>query len=83
MIPDHDPDFLPIPDPGSRGQKGTGSQIPGPDPAHWKLHKTHFYTKKSSELVTITSSRILPGQGSSGSRGGNATPLPALATWVR
>jgi hypothetical protein len=26
-IPDPDPDFLPIPDPGSRGQKGTGSRI--------------------------------------------------------
>jgi hypothetical protein len=25
--PDPDPDFLPIPDPGSRGQKGTGSRI--------------------------------------------------------
>jgi hypothetical protein len=25
-IPDPDPDFLPIPDPGSRGQKGTGSR---------------------------------------------------------
>jgi hypothetical protein len=26
--------FLPIPDPGSRGQKGTGSQIPNSDPQH-------------------------------------------------
>jgi hypothetical protein len=26
-IPDPDPDFLPFPDPGSRGQKGTGSGI--------------------------------------------------------
>jgi hypothetical protein len=26
-IPDPDPDFLPVPDPGSRGQKGTGSGI--------------------------------------------------------
>ncbi len=26
--------FLPIPDPGSRGQKGTGSRIPHPDPQH-------------------------------------------------
>jgi hypothetical protein len=26
-MPDPDPDFLPIPDPGSRGQKGTGSGI--------------------------------------------------------
>ncbi len=27
FIPDPDPDFLHIPDPGSRGQKGTGSWI--------------------------------------------------------
>ena len=27
FIPDPDPDFLPIPDPGFRGQKGTGSRI--------------------------------------------------------
>jgi hypothetical protein len=33
-IPDPDPYFLPIPDPGSRGQKGTGSLIPDPDPQH-------------------------------------------------
>jgi hypothetical protein len=37
-IPDPDPDFLPIPDPGSKGSKGTGSRIRGskshriPDP---------------------------------------------------
>jgi hypothetical protein len=24
-----------IPDPGFRGQKGTGSRIPDPDPQHW------------------------------------------------
>jgi hypothetical protein len=32
-IPDAGIDFLPIPDPGIRGQKGTGSRIP--DPQHW------------------------------------------------
>ncbi len=32
FIPDPDADYLPIPDPGSRGQKGTGSRIP--DPQH-------------------------------------------------
>ncbi len=26
-----------IPDPGSRGQKGTGSRILDPDPQHWFL----------------------------------------------
>ncbi len=36
FIPDPDPDFLPIPDPGSRGQKGTRSRIPDPDQQHWK-----------------------------------------------
>jgi hypothetical protein len=34
FIPDPDPYFLPIPDPGSRGQKGTGFRIPDPDPQH-------------------------------------------------
>jgi hypothetical protein len=28
-------DFLPIPDPVSRGQKGTGSRIPDPDQQRW------------------------------------------------
>jgi hypothetical protein len=31
VIPDPDPDFLPIPDPESRGQKGTGSRIRNTD----------------------------------------------------
>jgi hypothetical protein len=31
FIPDPDLDFLPIPDPGSRGQKGTGFWILDPD----------------------------------------------------
>ncbi len=38
FIPDPDPDFLPIPDPGSRGQKGIGSRSPGWDPQHWKIN---------------------------------------------
>ena len=38
-IPDPDADFLPsrIPDSGSRGQKGTQSRIPDPDPQHCYL----------------------------------------------
>jgi hypothetical protein len=32
-----DPDFLPIPYPGSRGQKR--HRIPDPDPQHWSAHK--------------------------------------------
>jgi hypothetical protein len=40
-IPDPDADFLPIPDPGSRGQKGTGSRIPTtPHPLNTSSHKT-------------------------------------------
>jgi hypothetical protein len=36
-IPDPDADFLPIPDPGTRGQKGTGSRIRirNTDPQPW------------------------------------------------
>ncbi len=36
LIPN--PDFLPIPDPGSRGQKDTGSRISDPDPQHCFSH---------------------------------------------
>jgi hypothetical protein len=36
-----------IPDPGSRGQKSTGSQIPGPDQQHW------FRTLYLREFVKI------------------------------
>ncbi len=35
FIPDPDPDFLPISDPGSKGQKGTVSRIFDPDPQLW------------------------------------------------
>jgi hypothetical protein len=31
-----------IPDPGCRGQKGTQSRIPDPDPQHWYLQLRHF-----------------------------------------
>jgi hypothetical protein len=37
FIPDPDPHFLPILDPGSRGQKGTEYRIP--DPQHWFTNK--------------------------------------------
>ncbi len=39
FIPDPDPGFLPILDPGSRGKKGTGSQISDPDPKHILLQR--------------------------------------------
>ncbi len=51
QILDPDPDFLPIPDPGSRGQKGTESQIPDPDPQQFffahvaELFVCHFFTR--------------------------------------
>ncbi len=35
----------PIPDPGSRGQKGTGSWIPDPDPQHCTVCKSQNQTK--------------------------------------
>ncbi len=34
VIPDPDLDFLPIPDPGSRVKKISGSWIPDPDPQY-------------------------------------------------
>jgi hypothetical protein len=37
IIPDPDPVYLPIPDPGSRGQKGTGSRI--------RIRNTVFYDR--------------------------------------
>jgi hypothetical protein len=41
FIPDPDPDFLPIPDPRSRGQKGTGSRIRNADGG--LKNKDNFY----------------------------------------
>jgi hypothetical protein len=40
-IPDPDADFLPIPDPGSRGQKGTGSRI----------RNTELYKERRREIL--------------------------------
>jgi hypothetical protein len=40
-IPDPDADFLPIPDPGSRGQKGTGSRI--------RIRNTGYKVKKKTQ----------------------------------
>jgi hypothetical protein len=44
FIPDPDPDFLPIPDPGSSGQKGSGSRIP--DQQHWT---SQYFTKDKTK----------------------------------
>jgi hypothetical protein len=58
-ILDPDLDFLPIPDPGSRGQKGTRSQIPDPDPQHWflgfcLLYSHSYRLKKYDAFMTVT-----------------------------
>jgi hypothetical protein len=39
-----------IPEPGSRGQKGTGSRIPDPDPQHWKI-QIKFVSMLSTPLI--------------------------------
>jgi hypothetical protein len=46
----------PIPDPGSRGQKGTGSQIPDPDPQHcWGgKQKNVFQLPRRHLLLQLT-----------------------------
>jgi hypothetical protein len=65
-IPDPDADFLTsrIPDPGSRGQKGTQSRIPDPDRQHWILHawsiffkgahQTKLWSKKIFSMKTLS-----------------------------
>jgi hypothetical protein len=47
FIPDPDLDFLPIPDPGSRGQKGTGSRI--------RIRNTalQFIDKRNYQICTV------------------------------
>ncbi len=67
--PGSDPDFLPIQDAGSRGQKGTGYRIPDPDPQDrfigclnisliscilWRRHIRHNQTvRRAVEYCTI------------------------------
>jgi hypothetical protein len=50
-ILDPDPDFLPIPDPGSMGQKGTGSRI--------RIRNTAFFLE-SGEVVRINTGAPIP-----------------------
>jgi hypothetical protein len=49
FIPDPDLDFIPIPDPGSRGQKGTGSRI----------RNTAFQTKIGSKNERYSEVKVL------------------------
>jgi hypothetical protein len=37
-IPNPDPDFLPVPHPGSSGQKGTGTRIPDPQHQYYLVY---------------------------------------------
>ncbi len=61
-IPEPDPDFLPIPDPRSRGQKGTGSRIPDLDPQHclsvWQVENLPTWTSRGKRVVAIFNDRI-------------------------
>jgi hypothetical protein len=50
MITDPDPDFLPIPDSGSRGQKGSAALGPSISIITWFL-------VKAAALATVTSAR--------------------------
>ncbi len=53
-IPDPDADFLPIPDPGSRGQKGTGSRIPANHPPPPEYLLTQDSCKETSPPLLHT-----------------------------
>ncbi len=53
-IPDPDADFLPIPDPGSRGQKGTGSRIPANHPPPPEYLLTQYSCKETSPPLLHT-----------------------------
>jgi hypothetical protein len=50
FIPDPDADFLPIPDPGSRGQKGPGSRIR--NTAYMDIHLTIFFYRFPQLFLT-------------------------------
>ena len=52
----------PFPDPGSRGQKGTGSRIPDPDPQHcfllFNVRRGHYYIKGLLYLGTLFNDEV-------------------------
>jgi hypothetical protein len=41
----------PIPDPGARGQKVTGSRIPDPDPQHWLVTSAEGPAKPTFKVL--------------------------------
>jgi hypothetical protein len=51
FIPDPDLDFSPIPDPGSRGQKGTGSRIRIRNTV--KMHKYKKMRKLTNTKISV------------------------------
>jgi hypothetical protein len=55
-IRDPYPDFLPISDPGSRGQKGTGFRIP--DPQHWE---GNLSVSLNPALQMVVKTAMIPG----------------------
>ncbi len=64
FIQDPNPDFLPIPDPGSRGQKGTGSRIPDPQycsppPYHQAWQAERDDERHLAKIIQITGTVLL------------------------
>jgi hypothetical protein len=81
----------PIPDPGSGGQKGTGSQIPDPDPQHCSLTLIPFQTNVSNPQLKPFNAQSLnwnleQDQGSLSDRGkiiGMVSVVPVPQHWAR
>ncbi len=74
FIPDPDPNFLPIPDPGSRGQKGTRSRI----------RNTALYQDTSGPVCAGGSSPRGRGPSGTGGRPGRKSEeVPELAEGVQ
>ncbi len=48
-----------IPDPGSRGQKGTGSRIPDPDPQHWLVILRSYRVRSQNTELTRGPTELL------------------------
>jgi hypothetical protein len=67
FIPDPNPDFLPIPDPGSRDQKGTGSRIRNTGKNIWNRKIEIAFTLKASSAKshiakTVVAKALCTGQ---------------------
>jgi hypothetical protein len=53
FVPDPDLDVSPIPDPESRGQKGTGSRMPDPVPQHCQEGKKFSTNKRIIKGIMV------------------------------